>query len=44
MIENIKANWDINLKKSFMIGDKPNDMKASKSKLNSLYVEKNFNK
>ena len=30
MIENIKANWDINLKKSFMIGDKPNDMKASK--------------
>ena len=45
MIENIKANWDINLKKSFMIGDKPNDMKASKkSKLKFFYAEKNFNK
>ena len=34
MIENIKINWDLNLNKSFMIGDKKSDLiAAQKSKL-----------
>ena len=45
MIENIKLNWDINRKKSFMIGDKITDeLAAKKSKLKFYYAEENFYK
>ena len=45
MIENIKNNWDLNLKKSFMIGDKISDFKAAKkSKLRFFYAKNNFYK
>ena len=45
MIENIKNNWDLNLKNSFMIGDKKSDYEAAKkSKLKFYYPEKNFYK
>jgi len=45
MIENIKCNWDINLEKSFMIGDKKSDqLAAKKSGLNFHYAEQNFYK
>ena len=45
MIENIKNNWDLNLKKSFMIGDKISDFKAAKkSKLKFFYAKNNFYK
>jgi D-glycero-D-manno-heptose 1,7-bisphosphate phosphatase len=45
MIENIKLNWDINLSKSFMLGDKKSDyLAAKKSKLKFYYPEKNFYK
>jgi len=45
MIENIKSNWDVNLRKSFMIGDKDSDMIASrKSGLKFSFDEKNFYK
>ena len=45
MIENIKINWDLNLNKSFMIGDKKSDLiAAQKSKLRFFYSEKNFYK
>ena len=45
MIEKIKVNWDLNLKKSFMIGDKVTDFKAAKkSKLKFFYPEDNFYK
>ena len=45
MIENIKNNWDLNLKNSFMIGDKKSDSEAAKkSKLKFYYPEKNFYK
>ena len=43
MIENIKNNWDINWKKSFMIGDKKSDqLAAKKSGLKFYYAKKNF--
>ena len=45
MIENIKINWDLNLNKSFMIGDQKSDLiAAQKSKLRFFYSEKNFYK
>ena len=43
MIKNIMLNWDINKKKSFMIGDKETDkLAAKKSRLKYYYAEKNF--
>ena len=40
LIENIKLNWDIDLKKSFMIGDKETDkLSAYKSKLYFQYAQ-----
>ena len=43
MVENIKKNWDINLKKSFMIGDNKKDfLCAKKSKLKFFYAKDNF--
>ena len=45
MIEEIKKKWNIDLKKSFMIGDKKSDKKAAiKSSLKFYYAEKNFYK
>ena len=45
MIENLKNNWDINLNKSFMIGDKLSDeLAAKKSGLKFLYSKGNFYK
>ena len=45
MIKNIKFNWDVDDKKSFMIGDKKIDkLAAKKSKLKFYYVERNFYK
>ena len=45
MIENIKFNWDIDYKKSFMIGDKITDaLAAKKSKLKFYYAKPNFYK
>ena len=45
MITNIQLCWDINNKKSFMIGDKKSDeMAAKKSKLKFFYAEPNFYK
>ena len=45
MIENIKLNWDVNKKKSFMIGDKISDkLAAKKSELKFYYADKNFYK
>ena len=43
MIENIKFNWDIDYKKSFMIGDKESDKVAAKnSSLKFHYADQNF--
>jgi D,D-heptose 1,7-bisphosphate phosphatase len=43
MIEKIKKSWDLNLKKSFMIGDKISDFKAAKkSNLKFYYSSENF--
>ena len=43
MVENLKKNWNINLKKSIMIGDKISDKKcAIKSKLKFLYSNENL--
>ena len=43
MIENIKTNWDLNLKKSFMIGDKVSDqLAAKKSNIRFYYTKNNF--
>ena len=43
LIENIKLNWDIDLKKSFMIGDKESDkLSAYKSKLYFQYAQFDF--
>ena len=43
MIENIKKNWDLDLKKSFYIGDKKKDkIAAEKSGLKFYYAKKNF--
>ena len=45
MIERIKLNWDINIKKSFMIGDKETDkLCAKKSNLYFEFAKKNFYK
>tara|TARA_B100000900_G_scaffold386142_1_gene376350 strand:+ start:3062 stop:4258 length:1197 start_codon:yes stop_codon:yes gene_type:complete len=45
MIKNIYKNWDLDLKKSFMIGDKKSDfIAAKKSKLKFFYPEKDFYK
>ena len=45
MIENIKLNWDINKKKSFMIGDNISDeLAAKKSALKFYYADQNFYK
>jgi D,D-heptose 1,7-bisphosphate phosphatase len=45
MIENIKSKWDIDINKSFMIGDKKIDkLAAQKSKIKFYYAEKNFYK
>ena len=44
MILNLYKNWDIDLKKSFMIGDKLTDeICAKKSQLKFYYAKKNFN-
>jgi D,D-heptose 1,7-bisphosphate phosphatase len=43
MIENIKFDWDIKLKKSFMIGDKETDMLAAKkSSIKFYYAKSDF--
>jgi D-glycero-D-manno-heptose 1,7-bisphosphate phosphatase len=43
MIRQIKRKWSINMKKSFMIGDKISDKKcAKKSSLYFQYAQKNF--
>ena len=43
MIEKIKNNWDIDLKKSFMIGDKNSDkIAAKKSNVKFYWNSKNF--
>jgi len=45
MIEDIKNNWLLDMKKSFMIGDKVKDkICASKSKLHFEFNKKNFEK
>ena len=45
MIKNIFKNWDLDLKKSFMIGDKKSDLiAAKKSNLNFFKPEQNFYK
>ncbi len=43
MIEKIKKNWRVDIKKSFMIGDRKTDMiAAKKSKIYFEYPEKKF--
>jgi len=43
MIKNIKSKWDLDLKNSFMVGDKISDKKAAyKSDLKFYYAENNF--
>ena len=43
MIENIRKKWKINIKTSFMIGDKKTDqLAAKKSKIYFEYPKKNF--
>jgi D,D-heptose 1,7-bisphosphate phosphatase len=43
MIENIKVNWDLNFKKTFMIGDKLSDkIAAKKSNIKFYYSNDNF--
>jgi len=45
MIEKIKKNWEINLKKSYFIGDKKSDkLAAQKSKIRFHYTKKNLYK
>lgn len=45
LIENLKKNWHINLKKSFMIGDKISDkLAAKKSSLYFEFAKENFSK
>jgi D,D-heptose 1,7-bisphosphate phosphatase len=45
MIENIKSNWDLDIKKSIMIGDKFTDMLAAqKSKIKFFFAKPNFYK
>ena len=44
MIEKIKQEWLIDIKKSFMIGDKITDkIAAKKSKIKFYYAETNLN-
>ncbi len=43
MIEKVRLNWDINMKKSFMIGDKETDkLCAKKSNLYFEFAKRNF--
>ena len=43
MVKKIFSEWDIDLRKSFMIGDKKSDfLVAKKSKLKFFYPQKNF--
>ena len=43
MIKKILKNWDVDLKKSFMLGDSRSDeLAAKKSKLYYEYVKNNF--
>lgn len=43
MINNIKLNWDLDLKRSFMIGDKVNDkIAAKKSNIKFFFSKDNF--
>jgi D,D-heptose 1,7-bisphosphate phosphatase len=43
MIENVKSNWDLQLKKTFMIGDKLSDkIAAKKSNIKFYYANDNF--
>ena len=43
MIENIKSKWDIDLRRSFMIGDKKTDFICAKnSKLYFEYAKDNL--
>ena len=43
MIKNILKNWNIDLKRSFMLGDMPSDkIAAKKSNLYFEYVKNNF--
>jgi len=45
LIKNILSNYNINIKKSFMIGDQLTDLKcAKKSKLKFFYTENDFKK
>ena len=45
MIKNLKRKWNIDIKRSFMIGDKKSDkIAALRSKLHFEYVKKNFYK
>ena len=45
MLESLKKHWDINLSKSYMIGDKKSDqIAAKKSNINFLYLNKNLSK
>jgi len=45
MIESLKKQWDIDLTKSYMIGDKKTDfIAAKKSNLSFLYLDKNLSK
>ena len=43
MIENLKKNWNINVKNSVMIGDKLSDEKCEiKSNINFYYLDNKF--
>ncbi len=43
MLESIKKRWDIDIKKSYMVGDKKSDkIAAKKSELKFLYLNKNL--
>ena len=45
MIQEVFKRWDINLSKSFMIGDKKSDyLSAKKSNLKFYYASNNFYK
>jgi D,D-heptose 1,7-bisphosphate phosphatase len=44
MVEELKKNWSINIKKSFMVGDKVTDkICAEKSKIKFYYINRNLN-
>ena len=45
MIKKLQKKWNVNMKKTFMIGDRKSDKSAAqKSKLYFEYVENNFYK